>query len=279
MRPALNAWENDDGTLRSTATGSWSLVFYGFSFFFGYVIAGVAGISTQPSYRALGNREALATVALVCALGGFCLRVWASSYLSSAIVWHGDPRSGELRVSGPYRFTRNPLYLGNILQAIAIGLVAPWPVLVLVVIGMIAYSYVLIAIEERFLSTMQGETYERYKRSVARLVPIPGGSPRGDAAGLAGRRPAGRIGDRAAVAGRVCDRLRPGAEGAGTFGLDVVKRLRWNLRPAYAAVLPPWAQVDTRARSADGGCLTDGANRRAMGVCRGMCRGSGARPD
>jgi protein-S-isoprenylcysteine O-methyltransferase Ste14 len=147
---------------------------YGFSFFFGYVIAGVAGISTQPSYRALGNREVLATVALVCALGGFCLRVWASSYLSSAIVWHGDPRSGELRVSGPYRFTRNPLYLGNILQAIAIGLVAPWPVLVLVVIGMIAYSYVLIAIEERFLSTMQGETYERYKRSVARLVPIPG---------------------------------------------------------------------------------------------------------
>jgi len=146
---------------------------YGFSFFFGYLIAGFVGTGAQPSYRTLGNREVLAGVALACALGGFCLRVWASSYLSSAVVWHGDPRSGELRVSGTYRFTRNPLYLGNILQAIAIGLVAPWPVLVLVVVGMIAYSYVLIAVEERYLSAMQGDTYERYKRSVGRLVPLP----------------------------------------------------------------------------------------------------------
>ncbi len=146
---------------------------YGLSFFFGYLIAGVAGISTQPSYRTLGNRNVLAAVAIACALGGFGLRVWASSYLSAAVVWHSDPRSGELRVSGPYRFTRNPLYLGNILQAIAIGLVTPWTVLLLVVCGMIAYSYVLIAFEERYLTAMQGETYERYKRSVGRLVPLP----------------------------------------------------------------------------------------------------------
>ena len=47
-----------------------------------------------------------------------------------------------------------------------------------------------------------------------------------------------------------------------------------RLRSGSAALGP----VDTRARSADGGCLTDGAYRRAMGACRGMCRGSGARP-
>ncbi len=38
---------------------------------------------------------------------------------------------------------------------------------------MIVYSYVLIAVEERFLTKMQGDAYQRYKRSVGRLVPLP----------------------------------------------------------------------------------------------------------
>ncbi len=107
---------------------------YGFAFFIGYLVAGVAGLAPGPAYRAFGNPAAWAAVAIACAAAGFTLRVWASSYLTSTIVWQGDPQSGELRVSGPYRFTRNPLYLGNILQAIALGLLFPWTVLVVFVV-------------------------------------------------------------------------------------------------------------------------------------------------
>jgi protein-S-isoprenylcysteine O-methyltransferase Ste14 len=157
---------------------------YGFAFFAGYLITGVAGIAPVPAYRALGYPMPLASLAVALAVGGLALRVWASSYLTSEVVLSNDTTQTELRVSGPYRFTRNPLYLGNILQAVGIGLVTPWPVLVLTVAGSIAFNFALISVEEPFLSARQGAAYARYTELVPRLVPIPGKS-----APSAGQRP------------------------------------------------------------------------------------------
>jgi protein-S-isoprenylcysteine O-methyltransferase Ste14 len=147
---------------------------YGLAFFFGFLIAGLAGIAPVPVYRSLGNPVLGASIAGLAVVAGFALRVWASSYLSSSIVWQADPQSPQLRVSGPYRFTRNPLYLGNVLQAIGIGLVGPWPVLLLVTLSVTAFNYALIFVEEPFLAAKLGNAYAHYRATVPRLIPLPG---------------------------------------------------------------------------------------------------------
>jgi protein-S-isoprenylcysteine O-methyltransferase Ste14 len=149
-------------------------ILYGLSFFVGYMVTAFGNVPFLPAFRAFGHWPVWLALGLLLVLGGYALRVWASSYLTSAVVHRGDTTTTELRVSGPYRFTRNPLYLGNMMQAIGVGLVTPWPVLVTIAIVMVAYNLVLIAIEEPFLATKQGAPYERYCREVPRLIPMPG---------------------------------------------------------------------------------------------------------
>ena len=146
---------------------------YGVSIFTGYVLTGLIGAPPVRAYVASGHPWLGGAIALACAAGGYALRVWASSYLSADVVWHDDVQGGALRVSGPYRFTRNPLYLGNMLQAIGIGLLFPWPVLVLLCITMPAFCVALASVEERFLSREHGAAYERYRASVPPFFPLP----------------------------------------------------------------------------------------------------------
>ncbi len=144
---------------------------YGCSFFLGFAITGIAGLSPVPVYRALGNPVAFGIVATLLVLAGVALRVWASSYLSAAVMWSEGPVAVQLRVSGPYRFTRNPLYLGNVLQALGIAMVTPWLVCALILAGIVLFDYALILVEERFLAARQGEAYASYLATVGRLFP------------------------------------------------------------------------------------------------------------
>jgi len=149
-------------------------IIYGVSFFFGYLIAGVSGLSVAPAFRSFGLEPWLAAAAILFACGGFALRVWASSYLPASIVYHQDVVGEELRVSGPYRFIRNPLYLGNVLQAIGVGLLGPWPVFAFLAIAMLIYSRYLARVEEKFLASVHGETFEKYTHAVPAFIPVPG---------------------------------------------------------------------------------------------------------
>jgi protein-S-isoprenylcysteine O-methyltransferase Ste14 len=165
-------------------------VVYGVAFFFGFLIAGLLGVPPVPLYVASGHAAVFGALAILCAMSGSALRIWASSYLEGSVVWNQDVTLNELRVSGPYRYTRNPLYVGNLLHAIGVGLIGPWPVFVLLVVGMLLFEYALISVEERFLSRESGAAYERYRASVAPFVPLPwkvapGGGQRGSlSAGL-----------------------------------------------------------------------------------------------
>jgi len=73
--------------------------------------------------------------------------------------------------TGPYRFTRNPAYLGMALLYIGLTLLAdaPWALLVLpFVIAVI--DRMVIAREERYLERKFGAEYMDYKRTVRRWV-------------------------------------------------------------------------------------------------------------
>jgi protein-S-isoprenylcysteine O-methyltransferase Ste14 len=76
-----------------------------------------------------------------------------------------------LVIAGPYRFTRNPMYVAMALLTVALGLLLNtwWPI-VLLIPTLILVQVLVIAREERYLRRRFGAEYEAYTRQVRRWV-------------------------------------------------------------------------------------------------------------
>ena len=127
----------------------------------------------------------------VFALGAlFCvaaaaLRTWGTAYLNPEVMVDARMHTTRLVADGPYRYVRNPLYLGNVLLAIGFGLMASRIGFAVLVLGIIFFSYRLILREEAGIAASQGESYRAYCAAVPRLLPslVPklpsgGGAPK-----------------------------------------------------------------------------------------------------
>lgn len=108
-------------------------------------------------------------LSLVLVLPGLWLRGYAAGYVK---------KNRELTQTGPYAYTRNPLYLGSILIAagFAVALLS-WAVA-----GMLAAMFLIvyvpvIASEERFLRTTFPD-FDEYCHRVPRLIPRFTAAPR-----------------------------------------------------------------------------------------------------
>jgi len=99
------------------------------------------------------------------------VRSWATAYLQSEVVHDAAIHSERLVADGPYRRVRNPLYFGNVLLALGMGLLASRTGYAVIVIGMTAFCLRLIRREEAELQQSQGESYRRYCAAVPRLLP------------------------------------------------------------------------------------------------------------
>jgi protein-S-isoprenylcysteine O-methyltransferase Ste14 len=79
--------------------------------------------------------------------------------------------STALAFTGPYRFTRNPMYLGMLLVSGGIALVsnALWPLLTLPIM-VIVVNRTVIRREERYLASKFGEPYTTYTSRVRRWI-------------------------------------------------------------------------------------------------------------
>jgi len=77
--------------------------------------------------------------------------------------------STALVIEGPYRFSRNPMYLGFTLMylGIALWVNTAWPLPALLVVMQVMRHYV-IEREERYLKRKFGEPYQQYMASVRR---------------------------------------------------------------------------------------------------------------
>jgi protein-S-isoprenylcysteine O-methyltransferase Ste14 len=99
---------------------------------------------------------------LALVLPGLALRAAASGTVK---------KNRELAVTGPYAYTRNPLYLGSMLMAagFAVALLS-WPLALLLAAGFAIIYIPVIAAEEQFLrDTFPG--FDDYRRQVPRLLP------------------------------------------------------------------------------------------------------------
>jgi protein-S-isoprenylcysteine O-methyltransferase Ste14 len=116
-------------------------------------------------------------VAALCAALGAVLRVWGTAYLGSGTVHSLEMRAGAVVASGPYRYLRNPLYLGLWFMVAALAFLMP-PSGALFAMALITFFQLrLILGEEAFLTQRIGDSYLAYKRAVPRLVPRLRGAP------------------------------------------------------------------------------------------------------
>ena len=72
---------------------------------------------------------------------------------------------------GPFRFTRNPMYLALCFLQVALGFfLNDWITLLFVVPLALILHYGVVVREERYLATKFGEPYLQYKREVRRWI-------------------------------------------------------------------------------------------------------------
>jgi protein-S-isoprenylcysteine O-methyltransferase Ste14 len=99
------------------------------------------------------------------------IRTWGAAYLRTSVVHDASQHSEALVADGPFRYTRNPLYLANLPMAIGIGVLASRSGFIFLVLANWIFVYRLIFREEEALRQTQGESYFAYCRSVPRFWP------------------------------------------------------------------------------------------------------------
>lgn len=135
--------------------GAWSKIAKRIRVPLGFIFAAFFLWIARPSAEFLA-------LSLVLVIPGLWLRAYASGYVK---------KNAEVTMTGPYAFTRNPLYLGSMLIAFGFALAARsmWIAVALAVLFAIIYIPVIRS-EEAFLrSRFAG--YDAYAAQVPRLVP------------------------------------------------------------------------------------------------------------
>jgi len=120
----------------------------------------------------------LATLALLLAA---LVRTWAAAYLGSDVVQDKYLHSECVVADGPYRYLRNPLYLGSWLMTAGLAILMPpgGALFALVAVTVLIVAWVLA--EERKLTIKRGDAYTAYQKKVPRFFPaikprIPSGT-------------------------------------------------------------------------------------------------------
>ena len=113
------------------------------------------------------------------AIGGLFLLLAGLGFIASArihfkrtgqspVPWKPSP---SLIVQGPYRYTRNPMYLGVTLVELGLGLAVNnlW-ISFFAVPALLTVHVIAVLPEERYLSQKFGESYTRYLAQVRRYL-------------------------------------------------------------------------------------------------------------
>jgi len=110
-------------------------------------------------------------VAIALAGAGAVLRVWGAAYLGYETVHHAAMQGDALMADGPYRFVRNPLYVGGWCMMAAMAFLMPPSGALVAMTLLTVFLLRLILGEEAFLGATIGEAYRAYQRAVPRLFP------------------------------------------------------------------------------------------------------------
>lgn len=102
-------------------------------------------------------------VGVAVALPGLALRAWATGHLR---------KNAALASTGPYAYTRNPLYLGSFLIGVGFSVATGRWFLGIVFAALFLGIYVpVMRVESATLRELFGESYQRYAQAVPLFLP------------------------------------------------------------------------------------------------------------
>jgi protein-S-isoprenylcysteine O-methyltransferase Ste14 len=110
-------------------------------------------------------------VAALIAAKGAVLRIWGAACLGYDTVHHEQMQACEVMADGPYRYVRNPLYLGGWCMMAAMSFLMPNTGALFTMTLITVFFLRLILAEEAFLTAQLGQPYRDYLRTVPRLFP------------------------------------------------------------------------------------------------------------
>lgn len=97
------------------------------------------------------------------ALLGLALRAWSAGHIR---------KNAELATSGPYAYTRNPLYLGSFLLGVGFTIASGQPLLAIPFAALfLGIYYPVMRVEAADLAKLFGEDYQIYARAVPLFIP------------------------------------------------------------------------------------------------------------
>lgn len=141
-----------------------------------YVLAVIAGIALTVLYTLpwLDHpfSDLLFPVGCLLALAGIAIDIAALQTLrKNKTTFMPNRASDRLVVNGPFSFSRNPIYLGNTLLVVSIGILSgSWWFILTAVIAAFATQQLAIKGEERHLASKFGKRYFDYQKKVRRWI-------------------------------------------------------------------------------------------------------------
>jgi len=94
---------------------------------------------------------------------GLAIRAWASGHIR---------KNDALATSGPYSYTRNPLYLGSFLVGLGFTVGSGWwPLGILFAVLFLGIYFPVMRVESASLARMFGDNYQRYSSHVPMFFP------------------------------------------------------------------------------------------------------------
>ncbi len=119
----------------------------------------------------------LLIIAALIAAKAALFRVWGTAYLGADTVNSASMLAGKVMADGPYRYVRNPLYIGLWCMVIAMTFLMPATGAAFSAILITIFATRLTLGEEAFLSVKLGEPYMAYLKAVPRFIPRLRGAP------------------------------------------------------------------------------------------------------
>ncbi|MGA9997880.1 MAG: isoprenylcysteine carboxylmethyltransferase family protein [Pyrinomonadaceae bacterium] len=97
------------------------------------------------------------------ALLGLLIRAWSAGHIR---------KNSQLATSGPYAYTRNPLYFGSFILGLGFTIAAAQPLLAVLFIALFLGIYLpVMRVEGADLAKLFGEDYKAYARAVPLFFP------------------------------------------------------------------------------------------------------------
>ncbi|MDO9415329.1 methyltransferase family protein [Pararhizobium sp.] len=145
----------------------WPPIFYGLAVIIALVLGRYAPLDSAAGH---GWARWIAGSSLI--VFAVCLDLWAVKTLlenHTTVLPHRS--TTRLVTTGPFRFTRNPIYLGYTIMTVGLGLIMqnPWFFITGIIAVALTTAYA-ISREERHLLSRFGFEFERYCRSTTRWI-------------------------------------------------------------------------------------------------------------